>query len=106
MTEVTISYISFTERTLRVERRIGRGRGMTLAGQVFVVQLVVLVAVVAVGVALTVWELRRDQDDATARRVTGIGGAGGRGPAGPRAGGARGPPPRERPRCGPRSSCS
>ncbi|WP_040750209.1 sensor histidine kinase [Nocardia transvalensis] len=45
---------------------------MTLAGQVFVVQLVVLVAVVAVGVALTVWELRRDQDDATARRVTGI----------------------------------
>ncbi len=47
-------------------------RGMTLAGQVFLVQLVVLVAVVAVGVALTVWELRRDQDEATARRVTGI----------------------------------
>ncbi|GAB2726076.1 sensor histidine kinase [Nocardia thraciensis] len=72
VTGVTISYISFTERTSRVERRIGRGRGMTLAGQVFVVQLVVLVAVVAIGVALTVWELRRDQDDATARRVAGI----------------------------------
>ncbi|WP_024802153.1 sensor histidine kinase [Nocardia sp. BMG51109] len=45
---------------------------MTLAGQVFAVQLVVLVTVVAVGVALTVWELRRDQDRATARRVTDI----------------------------------
>ncbi|MDN2502113.1 ATP-binding protein, partial [Nocardia nova] len=45
---------------------------MTLAGQVFVVQLAVLVVVIAVGSALAVWEVRREQDDATARRVTGI----------------------------------
>ncbi|WP_153410850.1 sensor histidine kinase [Nocardia macrotermitis] len=45
---------------------------MTLAGQVFVVQLLVLVVVIAVGSALAVWEVRRQQDDATRQRVIGI----------------------------------
>lgn len=49
-----------------------RTRRMTLAGQVFVVQLIVLVVVIAVGSALAVWEVRRAQDDATRQRVTGI----------------------------------
>ncbi|WP_429422690.1 sensor histidine kinase [Nocardia sp. GAS34] len=45
---------------------------MTLAGQVFLVQLVVLVVVIAAGSALAVWEVRREQDDATRQRVVGI----------------------------------
>lgn len=73
VTSVTITYVSFTGGPLRARgRTAGRGRGMTLAGQVFVVQLAVLVVVIAVGSALAVWEVRREQDDATARRVTGI----------------------------------
>nr|WP_067900929.1 sensor histidine kinase [Nocardia vaccinii] len=49
-----------------------RGRGTTLAGQVFVVQLVVLVVVITVGSALAVWQVRREQDDATRQRVIGV----------------------------------
>lgn len=49
-----------------------RGRGTTLAGQVFVVQLVALIVVIAVGSVLAVWEVRREQDDATRARVLGI----------------------------------
>ncbi len=49
-----------------------RGRGMTLAGQVFIVQLVVVIAMIAVGSALAVWEVRREQDDATRQRVTDV----------------------------------
>jgi two-component system, CitB family, sensor kinase len=49
-----------------------RNRRMTLAGQVFLVQLVVLVVVIVAGSALAVWEVRREQDDATRQRVVGI----------------------------------
>ncbi|MFC9998289.1 ATP-binding protein [Nocardia sp. NPDC127526] len=44
----------------------------TLAGQVFVVQLVVLAAVIAAGTALAVVQARRAQDDATRVQVTDI----------------------------------
>ncbi|MBF6327173.1 sensor histidine kinase [Nocardia transvalensis] len=45
---------------------------MTLAGQVFLVQILVLAAVIGIGATLAVWQVRRDQDDATRDRVTGI----------------------------------
>ncbi|MBL1076242.1 GHKL domain-containing protein [Nocardia sp. 2] len=48
------------------------GRRRTLAGQVFAVQLVVLVLVIAAGAALAVLQQRRVQDDATRREVTDI----------------------------------
>ncbi|MFF0491769.1 ATP-binding protein [Nocardia sp. NPDC004068] len=46
---------------------------MTLAGQVFVVQLLVLIVVIGIGATLALWEVRREQDEATRQRVTGIG---------------------------------
>ena len=52
--------------------RFRRGRGTTLAGRVFVVQLLVLMVVIAVASVLAVWEVRREQDDATRQRVTGV----------------------------------
>lgn len=52
--------------------RFGRRRGMTLAGQVFVVQSAVLLAVLAIGTALVVWEVRREEDDAARHRVVGV----------------------------------
>ncbi|UFS93327.1 sensor histidine kinase [Nocardia huaxiensis] len=48
------------------------GRRRTLAGQVFAVQLVVLVLVIAAGAALAVLQARRAQDDATRQAVTDI----------------------------------
>ncbi|WP_233434548.1 sensor histidine kinase [Nocardia yamanashiensis] len=47
-------------------------RGRTLAGQVFVVQLVVLAVVIATGTALAVLRLRSAQDDAIRVQVTDI----------------------------------
>ncbi|MCM6775730.1 ATP-binding protein [Nocardia sp. CDC159] len=52
--------------------RFRRRQGLTLAGQVFLVQLLVLVAVIAIGATLAVWEVRREQDEATRQLVTGI----------------------------------
>ncbi len=47
-------------------------RPMTLAGQVFAVQAVLLVVLIVVGLALAVLEVRHEQDAATRDRVTGI----------------------------------
>ncbi|WP_324189434.1 sensor histidine kinase [Nocardia otitidiscaviarum] len=51
-----------------MKRRVQRRR-RSLAGQVFVVQLVVLALVIGAGTALGVWQTRRERDEATRRQV-------------------------------------
>ncbi|MFB8008937.1 ATP-binding protein [Nocardia sp. NPDC056000] len=65
-------FVSFVHGGAVIGRRTEPRRGRTVAGQVFVVQLLVLAVVIGVATALVVLQTRRAQDDATRDRVTDI----------------------------------
>ncbi|WP_442943023.1 sensor histidine kinase [Nocardia sp. NBC_01503] len=68
-------FVSFVHGGAVIGRRTDPGvprRGRTVAGQAFVVQLVVLAVVICVGTALVVLQTRHAQDAATRARVTDI----------------------------------
>ena len=72
VTPVTYTFILFTGSTERIEAHQVSKRPTSVAGQVLVLQLVVMAVVVMAGAALTIANERSHSDDAARREVVAV----------------------------------